>query len=274
MNISINKRKNAFTLIELLVVIAIIAILAAILFPVFARARENARRSSCQSNLKQIGLGLLQYSQDYDEKLVRLYIVTPDPNGGIAFGGDDFRSTHWMDSLQPYLKSTQIFDCPSDSHPGGNNGTAKYVYPASARTAGPIQFGSYYVNQGYFAGPPGTQGPAVGQETLPSISLASLEDSAGTIWAADALGNNLNGVFYAKDANNNFQIVSTATPRFFRSNSGGGTQDTGPVERHLDTTNILYCDGHVKSLKLDALAKTSLDGYMTAFTLRADTPGQ
>ena len=100
----INHKKSAFTLIELLVVIAIIAILAAILFPVFARARENARRSSCQSNLKQIGLGVMQYVQDYDEK----YPLnnTPGYTGGFA---------QWEYRLQPYVKSTQIFRCPSSS---------------------------------------------------------------------------------------------------------------------------------------------------------------
>jgi prepilin-type N-terminal cleavage/methylation domain-containing protein/prepilin-type processing-associated H-X9-DG protein len=88
--------KTGFTLIELLVVIAIIAILAAILFPVFARARENARRSSCQSNLKNVGLGFQQYLQDYDE-------LFPQSSGTWA-----------SVSLQPYIKSTQIFTCPSD----------------------------------------------------------------------------------------------------------------------------------------------------------------
>ena len=72
MDITKSQRKEGFTLIELLVVIAIIAILAAILFPVFARARENARRASCQSNLKQIGLGMFMYLQDYDEKFTRV----------------------------------------------------------------------------------------------------------------------------------------------------------------------------------------------------------
>src|SRR5687767_10691477 len=71
---STTTRKTAFTLIELLVVIAIIALLAAILFPVFARARENARRAGCQSNLKQIGLGIMQYSQDYDELMPSSFI--------------------------------------------------------------------------------------------------------------------------------------------------------------------------------------------------------
>jgi prepilin-type N-terminal cleavage/methylation domain-containing protein/prepilin-type processing-associated H-X9-DG protein len=94
--------KRGFTLIELLIVIAIIAILAAILFPVFARARENARRSSCMSNLKQVGLGALQYSQDYDEKVL--------PGQTVA-GSTTYFS--WQLAIDPYLKSRQVLRCPS-----------------------------------------------------------------------------------------------------------------------------------------------------------------
>src|SRR3954471_9579763 len=97
--------KRGFTLIELLVVIAIISILAAILFPVFGRARENARRSSCQSNLKQIGLGIAQYSQDYDELMVPVEVSTASTDA-------------WQMLLQPYLKSEQIFACPSNTSTG------------------------------------------------------------------------------------------------------------------------------------------------------------
>jgi len=112
-----NKRqvtaRKGFTLIELLVVIAIIAILAAILFPVFARARENARRSSCQSNLKQIGLGLMQYAQDYDDSVVPVIW----PNGANGPG-------QWSQLIQPYIKSTQLFQCPSNPSNGSRKADA------------------------------------------------------------------------------------------------------------------------------------------------------
>ncbi len=92
-------RTRGFTLIELLVVIAIIAILAAILFPVFAKAREKARQSSCTSNLKQIGTALLMYAQDHDE----CYLTTDESVGWC----------HWYDGLQPYVKNDAVFRCPS-----------------------------------------------------------------------------------------------------------------------------------------------------------------
>ena len=91
--------QKGFTLIELLVVIAIIAILAAILFPAFARARENARRASCSSNQKQLGLAIMQYTQDYDEKYPPMYSNPP--------------VSYWSMKIQPYTKSAQVFDCPS-----------------------------------------------------------------------------------------------------------------------------------------------------------------
>src|ERR671918_637651 len=94
------RRSRGFTLIELLVVIAIIAILAAILFPVFAKARESARKSACQNNLKQIGTGLQMYANDYDEKYM-IYNQLPH--------------AHWGYVVQPYIKNYGVFRCPSNS---------------------------------------------------------------------------------------------------------------------------------------------------------------
>ncbi len=125
-----NSSKRGFTLIELLVVIAIIAILAAILFPVFARARENARKSTCQSNLKQIGLGFAQYAQDYDEMYppmldrISAGVYTVQTNSsmpGYRFitsdGSPSGYFVSWMDILQPYVKNDKIFECPSNKTP-------------------------------------------------------------------------------------------------------------------------------------------------------------
>ncbi|MGE5532684.1 MAG: DUF1559 domain-containing protein [Bacteroidota bacterium] len=111
--------RRGFTLIELLVVIAIIAILAAILFPVFAKAREKARQSSCLSNVKQLGLGILSYCQDYDELL---------PRTAIAVAGGNYG---WETLVYPYTKNDQIFTCPSKSNVGWKSAT-----PLSFSTCG------------------------------------------------------------------------------------------------------------------------------------------
>ena len=99
-----SKARIGFTLIELLVVIAIIAILAAILFPVFQKVRENARRASCQSNLKQMGIAFTQYTQDADEKF---------PGGSIGGPGNDYEG--WASAIYPFVKSVGVYKCPDDS---------------------------------------------------------------------------------------------------------------------------------------------------------------
>ena len=100
-------RKRGFTLIELLVVIAIIAILASILFPVFAKAREKARQSACLSNCKQLGMAVMQYAQDYDETYPRTSYLA----------GDGVKDYTWTIVVQPYVANVQIFRCPSDPNP-------------------------------------------------------------------------------------------------------------------------------------------------------------
>jgi prepilin-type N-terminal cleavage/methylation domain-containing protein/prepilin-type processing-associated H-X9-DG protein len=106
--------RRGFTLIELLVVIAIIAILAAILFPVFARAREKARQSACLSNMKQLGLGLMMYVQDYDETMVP-YCTNPP---GASYT--------WPKLIEPYIKNLAVFDCPSSQTGTRYDGTSSY----------------------------------------------------------------------------------------------------------------------------------------------------
>ena len=122
--------RKGFTLIELLVVIAIIAILAAILFPVFARAREKARQASCVSNVKQIVLGALMYAQDYDEKHVS-YTLAADP------------WVFWPHQLQPYMKNWQIYACPS-------NGLDHTSYHGTTYPVGP----DYSIVNALFRTPP------------------------------------------------------------------------------------------------------------------------
>jgi prepilin-type N-terminal cleavage/methylation domain-containing protein/prepilin-type processing-associated H-X9-DG protein len=153
-----NTRKRAFTLIELLVVIAIIAILAGILFPVFARARENARRSSCMSNVKQLSLAVLMYSQDYDEKLPPAYA-----NG--APSGMDW----WGPIIQPYIKNIQVYFCPSDYT---QSSTSNY-------NASSVSYGWNY----YFL-----QNKPLGDDLHGGASLASIDAVSQTVLLGDSNG--------------------------------------------------------------------------------------
>ncbi|RYX85549.1 DUF1559 domain-containing protein [bacterium] len=225
------KLKQAFTLIELLVVIAIIAILAAILFPVFARARENARRSSCQSNLKQIGLGVMQYVQDYDEGF-------PLHNaGGPAFG--------FFAIMQPYLKSTQIYQCPSETTTPADNNPATNGYTDYA----------YNLTLGWRGGNP----VKVSQAALTQSSLTVLALDDGLIGNADGRADN-------------WSAGCGTTP-----DCGTGALATfrGPyAQRHLETQNALFCDGHVKSYKGQTTTRSAaIYNACTPGTLGGPTSG-
>ena len=112
------QRRSAFTLIELLVVIAIIAILAAILFPVFAQARDKARQTACLSNLKQVGTALMMYVQDYDETLpaAPYNSIITDP---LFVAPNNWNWALWVPKLEPYVKNYDVFACPNGLKTGG-----------------------------------------------------------------------------------------------------------------------------------------------------------
>ena len=208
------QKNRGFTLIELLVVIAIIAILAAILFPAFARARENARRASCQSNLKQIVLGVLMYVQDYDEK----FPYGRDRDQALAGGGE----TMWGNRVEPYLKSRQLFVCPSRTQTDyclnlGGAGTF-YAYQAS--------YGS-----NVFIMP--TLNGGSGQPNA-LINLSQIAQTANTVLLADAWGS-------SSYPDCGFWSIEGPNPNFY------GYQEI--QFRHLEGTNVAFADGHVKWAK-------------------------
>jgi len=199
--------RRGFTLIELLVVIAIIAILAAILFPVFAKAREKARQSSCMSNVKQLTLAYMQYSQDYDEKIPKYRLGTVNPYCGIM----------WYNVIEPYLKNTQVLRCPSLSADviayGCNNGHA------SSCNNGP--------------GTPPTPGITLGSLSRPSQCFIIQDSATDGDCNNPKTGVERNQGFYA-----GYCAVCGGCGYF--------TNTTASTKRHNGGGNAGFADGHAK----------------------------
>ena len=204
------KRSRGFTLIELLVVIAIIAILAAILFPVFAKAREAARKSSCQSNEKQIGTAVAMYVQDYDGyfPLVRWGVTSP------VF-------MDWRMEIYPYTKNVKIFQCPSNAANAGN------LYNGDCQTVTPAQ--QVYISYGWAT----TNGNSPG--------------SNGFSYGGGATSTNEAQV--QQTANKLMVVESTSSCTDLCQWCAPGSAGPDPAQGHSGTSNFLFCDYHVKAMK-------------------------
>lgn len=209
--------KTGFTLIELLVVIAIIALLAAILFPVFTRVRENARRTSCASNLKQIGLGIAQYVQDYDE-------ILP------GVGGDNVADT-WRARVAPYINSTQIYVCPSR---GYRSPYSVGSLRESLRTDGFA--GSYAANgnRDYNYGPYGGDCNSSAKPLGCTPMSRNSDTTQGKVQTMLVVPSET-------------LLITEAGVRGNSAFDWGGA-DFNIWAGHMQTMNVLFCDGHVKAL--------------------------
>jgi prepilin-type N-terminal cleavage/methylation domain-containing protein/prepilin-type processing-associated H-X9-DG protein len=250
-----HRHRAGFTLIELLVVIAIIAILAASLFPVFAQAREKARQASCVSNTKQIGLSLMMYSQDYDERLVLNNDQTWRPDGTL---------NTWIELLAPYIKNKQIWVCPSSTASNG-------LYSSYGATSSAFVLNNlYWYDTGLGAlFEQGGSGPT---------SLAAIEDPVRTAFTADGGGIpdhtlpdgtqhhgtwwdpeqfvNDGGVFVEPDAKP-YPIMHCV-------------YQGGIVGRHNGGVSVAWMDGHSKFMRITELGKRNLAGNYPFFTKTAD----
>ena len=244
------QKKKGFTLIELLVVIAIIAILAAILFPVFAQAREKARQASCMSNLKQIGLAELQYVQDYDERYSGSF--EDSPQGRV----------YYPEMVYPYAKNAQIFYCPDSTPTDRFNNDASNRQCTNPNTWGPIPGKTYgadkCANYGY--GPTdyaynSMNNPNVGNANgdRANNKASTVTDPASTILLMDGRGN---GGGSATTPNYGFSNVwrtdeTDIKGTFYGQTWVGQTKllSITPYYRHSrgEGFNVLWYDGHVKA---------------------------
>lgn len=224
------KKSQGFTLIELLVVIAIIAILAAILFPVFAKVREKARQTSCASNMKQLGLAEQQYSQDYDE----IY-----SGSFLDLGAPQHKRRVFPELLYPYTKSLGVYQCP-DSTRHMNNDWADNCDPnpiTCNKGAGITDFSYNAITE--FNNDLGNTNNDAANNPLASIDVPS-----ETIMLMDGRG----GSFYNCWRTNETDIKGSFYGNTWSGNSNPGVSSI-PEKRHTDGSNYLWYDGHVKWMR-------------------------
>jgi len=238
-------RVRAFTLIELLVVIAIIAILAAILFPVFAQARDKARQASCLSNCKQIGLGWMMYAQDYDES----FFAQKAWNEIVTFGSGEWGPSYqtyirWPFAIAPYLKSTAIYKCPSDKGSPGTRGVA--AAPGGSGGANLPWYVSYGPNL------------MIVNEGGPPVSLGAITKPADKLIMGEALTpfgccESWNSEYFRAanwGGNDNGWDYGTMRTKVGQGKTLGTTDaQMSSVTRHSLGNTAVFCDGHAKWLR-------------------------
>jgi len=232
---SSRKSRQGFTLIELLVVIAIIAILAAILFPVFAQAREKARAAACLSNTKQIGLGLMQYVQDYDEVYPGVWMANDS--------GSTAASYNWRLAVEPYVKSVQVFKCPSNRF-GADENYYRGDYFTNPKKWYP---NNYVPNQAIMQQPGIAENASNASWAGPSLSLAAIDKPADTILIAE---NKANGA--VTEGWNVGRKLTEGPPkhRTTLANAAVGA-DEGYFQTHNKMTHFIFADGHAKAMRPD-----------------------
>jgi len=240
------RRNGGFTLIELLVVIAIIAILAAILFPAFSRARENARRSGCASNLMQFGKAALMYSSDYDDRLFGNNPNTTHPDlstgYGLTLGFMDAQSErNWANSLYPYVKNLQVYNCPSARPYSATGPSASSYSEVKVEGGGNTSYGANGV--------------------LSDRTLASIPEPSSIVMMHE-FG------FYIRTA----QMRPYRWPATGNSYTFYSYHTTAMDRLHFDGGNRLFCDGHVRFKKKTAMKFSDFGaGGATANTGFADS---